>query len=155
MATAWRITKTKYAATAFTGEGARLYGSRWSSRGLAVAFASSSLSLATLEVLVHIKNHKPLEAYSVLTVEFDPRMVVTIDPAVLPSNWRDFPAPPGVQELGDAWLKGGESLILQVPSVIVETEHNYLINPAHAEFGGIVLSDPSPHRIDPRLVPGS
>ena len=48
----WRLCKSKHAA--FDGEGARLAGGRWNRRGTAVVYASESLSLAALELLVHV-----------------------------------------------------------------------------------------------------
>ena len=51
---AWRIFKPKHEATAFTGEGARLYGGRWNSKGTSMVYAASSQSLAALELLVHL-----------------------------------------------------------------------------------------------------
>ncbi len=56
MPRAWRIVKKKFADHAFDGEGSRLYGSRWTSPGLPVSFAAESLSLAVLEVLVHLQS---------------------------------------------------------------------------------------------------
>ena len=54
MIRAWRIVKTRYSADAFSGEGARLYGGRWNSPGVAMVYTAGSKSLATLEVLVHL-----------------------------------------------------------------------------------------------------
>ena len=54
MGIAWRIVQAHVADRAFTGEGARRYGGRWNSKGFAVIYTSSSISLAILEVLVHI-----------------------------------------------------------------------------------------------------
>ena len=56
MIRAYRLCKTRHMAAAFTGEGARLNGGRWNSPGKAVVYTSSSLSLATLEVLVHLED---------------------------------------------------------------------------------------------------
>ena len=47
----WRICKRAHAA--FDGEGARLAGGRWNRRGTRMVYASGSLSLAALEILVH------------------------------------------------------------------------------------------------------
>ena len=47
----FRICRKAHAA--FDGEGARLYGGRWNRRGTAVVYASESLALAALELLVH------------------------------------------------------------------------------------------------------
>lgn len=51
---AWRIVRWKHASSAFDGEGARLFGSRWTSPGVRVVFAAESRALAMLEMLAHL-----------------------------------------------------------------------------------------------------
>jgi RES domain-containing protein len=51
----WRISKRKYADTAFSGEGARKVGGRWNSRGQGMVYISGTLSFAALEVFVHME----------------------------------------------------------------------------------------------------
>ena len=46
MQTVWRITSARFAATAFSGEGARLYGGRWNPKGWEVVYTAQSQSLA-------------------------------------------------------------------------------------------------------------
>ena len=151
MPVAWRITKIKHAANAFDGEGARLTGSRWSTPGTRIAFASESLSLATLEILVHLQNSSPLATYVVFTVEFPEDLVQDLDLALLPENWRSFPAPPQTQEVGDNWVKSNSGVLLRVPSVIVVHEHNFMINPMHHDFPKLIISGPLPLDVDARV----
>jgi RES domain-containing protein len=151
MPRAWRIVKAKYAEHAFTGEGARLYGGRWTSPGVRAVYVSSSLSLATLEVLVHLSNSGPLVSYSVYTVDFPEDLVEELDRGKLPENWRVYPAPVELQRLGDRWIRGESSVVLKVPSVIVPDEHNYLMNPRHTDFSKLSFSQPEPFDADPRL----
>jgi len=152
--TAWRLAKTRYAATVFDGEGARIYGGRWNSPGIRVAYASESLALATLEVLANLQIVRTLSAYSVCRAHFDEKLVVSVDPGSLPANWREYPAPPELQALGDTWIDGGQSLVMKVPSVIIPTESNYLINPAHPKFSSLTIDPPEPFVRDPRLLGG-
>ncbi|MEE8586705.1 MAG: RES domain-containing protein, partial [Acidobacteriota bacterium] len=51
--TVWRICSRRHAESAFSGEGARRFGGRWNFPGAAMVYASDSLSLAALEMLVH------------------------------------------------------------------------------------------------------
>jgi hypothetical protein len=52
--TGWRIVRPEFADDAYSGLGARRDGGRWNSRGVAVVYASASLSVATLELLVNV-----------------------------------------------------------------------------------------------------
>lgn len=155
MPVAWRITKAKHATNAFDGEGARLYGSRWSTPGTRMAFASESLSLATLEIVVHLQNSSPLASYVVFTVEFPEDLVRDLDLRLLPKNWRSFPAPQQTREIGDDWIKSNSGVLLRVPSAIVTHEHNFLINPAHHDFPKLIFHGPLSFDVDARVfAPG-
>ena len=50
----FRITKARHTRRAFSGEGARLAGGRWTYPGEAAVYCSSTLALAALETFVHI-----------------------------------------------------------------------------------------------------
>jgi RES domain-containing protein len=152
MSKAWRIVKTRYAAAAFDGEGARRFGGRWSSKGVRVVYTAESVALAVLEVLVHLDNSDVLTSYSLCSAEFDDSLVERLDRSALPANWRDYPAPAELQRIGDEWVASGTSAVLEVPSVIVETESNYLLNPAHPDFTSLKLGTPGPFEFDPRLL---
>jgi RES domain-containing protein len=149
---AWRITKTRYAKGAFDGEGARLHGGRWNSRGTRVAYASESVALATLELLVGLQDAGLLSAYSLIHVEIPERLVELLDRKALPSTWKQHPPSPQTQRVGDLWVTEARSAVLKVPSAVVEAEHNYLINPEHRDFKHVVVHPPQRFRLDPRLV---
>ena len=151
MPEAYRIIKAKYAGGAFDGEGARLQGGRWSSIGTRIVYTAGSLSLAVLEILVHLQNTETLSAYVVIRIEFPDTLVLHLDPALLPANWRVSPALAGTMKIGDDWVRESRSSILRVPSVIVPSERNFLINPAHQEFSRIIIGDPTPLDVDPRV----
>ena len=152
MVNAWRISKTRYAATSFDGEGARLNGGRWNSVGTRVAYASGSVALATLEVLVGLQDTTVLSSYSLTRVEFDEGLVEVLDRGLLPALWNHHPPSPETQRLGDLWVAERRSVVLKGPSAIVEAEHNYVLNPSHPLFGRVLLHSPEPFRIDPRLL---
>jgi RES domain-containing protein len=149
---AWRITKAKHAAAAFSGYGAKVYGGRWNSRGTAMVYAAGSTSLAILEMLVHLTVPELLQRYVVFEITFEASRVKTIDAARLPRSWRRSPAPASVQRLGDVWAASGASAVLKVPSVIVPNEWNYLLNPGHVDFAKITIGPKQPIKFDPRLM---
>ena len=150
MIRSWRIVKSKHAAMAFDGEGARLFGGRWNSSGTSMIYTSENVSLATLEMLVHLQRALTLPAYVLIACEFDAPIVE--DVASLPDDWRRDPAPPQLQAIGDAWAKKLSSAVLRVPSAIVEKESNYLLNPAHRDFAKIEIHAPELFALDLRLV---
>jgi len=152
MPSAWRLVKTKYLANAFDGEGARLSGGRWNSHGVSVVYVSQSLSLALVEALVHLKDSGILPAYSAVRVEFDEALITTVALTDLPPNWKSHPAPAETRAIGDTWVAGNASALLRVPSVVVPSEFNYVINPNHPDFPLISMDAPMSFPFDPRLA---
>jgi RES domain-containing protein len=148
----WRILKTSRAATAFDGEGARLHGGRWNSPGTAVVYTSESLSLAVLELLVHLQATRLLGSYCSIAVDFDDALVDAVEAAALPRGWTRYPAPSALQEIGDQWVAGRRSVVLRVPSAVVPGESNFLLNPGHPDFARVVIGPPRPFVLDPRLT---
>jgi RES domain-containing protein len=151
MPTGWRITKTHRLDTAFDGEGARLHGGRWNSPGTAVVYTAQSAALAALELLVHLQSSHLLGAYSFVPARFDRSLVEGIDAGALPADWRRYPAPAALQQIGDQWVAGARSAVLEVPSAVVPSERNFLLNPAHRDFARIEIGAPQPFEFDPRL----
>ncbi len=146
---AWRIVKTKHAATAFSGEGARLYGGRWNSVGVSLVYTSSTQALAALESLVHL-NPPVIFTYAAIPLEFEAELVEKV--TALPPGWANSPAPPFTRALGDLWAKEARSAVLELPSAIIPGESNFLLNPAHPDFKKIVIDKPVPFSFDPRLL---
>lgn len=149
----YRIFERKHAATALSGEGARLYGGRWNSPGTSIVYASTSFALALLEMLVNarIVFAPPNTAYVSIDVP-DDAPVETLDAAGLPVDWFEYPAPVDCQNIGDAWVLGGASLGLLVPSAVARIEYNLLVNPAHADFRRLRVSDIANAPVDARLL---
>jgi RES domain-containing protein len=154
MARAWRIVKAQRAERAFDGEGARLHGGRWNSKGVAVIYTSESASLAMLEILVNVGSSTLLPAYAVAAAEIDEALVERLPEDELPEGWRSSPPPPALQALGDGWVRSGRSAVLALPSAVVPWETNFLLNPEHASFGEIVIEAPRRFAVDARLLRG-
>lgn len=153
MTPAFRLCKTKFLASAFSGEGARLNGGRWNSPGLAVVYTSSSLSLATLEVLVHLEDPEAFaRLFSWVSVEIPDDLVERVDPARLPASWLADETNASSQSVGDAWLRSMRTAAFAVPSVVTPGEWNYLLNPAHPRFPEIQIGEARPFQPDPRLI---
>lgn len=149
---AFRICKTRILPTAMSGEGARMGGGRWNSPGLPVVSAASSLSLAALEVMVHLEEAEVLyHLFSWLRIEFPGEIVETPDASSLPAGWQSNETSAAARSVGDIWLRSMRSAVLAVPSVVTEGEMNYLLNPRHPDFQQIQISPPQRFRPDTRL----
>ena len=152
MIRAWRLIKAEHADDAFAGEGARRGGGRWNSKGVRVVYTSESLSLATLEVMVHTHFYSALKYYVCIPIDFDPSLSQSTTIEDLPDNWKTDPIPQSIKKVGDRWIQNQESVILKVPSAIIPVEYNYLINPSHPDFEKVVIHSPQKFAFDPRLL---
>jgi RES domain-containing protein len=151
MTTAYRLTKAKYADTAFTGEGARLYGGRWSPSGVPLVYLAESLPLAVLEILVHLERPAVLTSYVYFELSCPDELVFALDDEDLPGDWRSEPEPISTTNIGAAWVAEQASLLLRVPNAVVPGSYNFLLNPAHPAMDRAEISGPFPFEFDPRL----
>ena len=130
----WRVTRKPFLTQALEGLGARKYGGRWNSRGVAVVYTSESLELAVLEALVHLDiDLLPKDAYQV-GFELDDQFIVPVS-TPLPRGWDSVqPYSPNVQTIGDRWISDGASLGLRVPASVLPSRSNVLLNPSHPDM---------------------
>ena len=149
--TTWRITKATGANRAFDGEGARLHGGRWNSVGTPVVYLAENAALAILEMLVHIEFAAAMDLYVLIPVAFDPHLVRTLQKRNIPRDWSANPPKPTTQSIGDRWVAQGNDLLLSVPSALVPTERNYLLNPKHPDFSRLHIGAPQKFKFDPRF----
>lgn len=56
--------------------------------------------------------------------------------------------------IGDRWLRDSEQALLEVPSIIIPTETNLLLNPLHRDVRKLVVSSPKPFRFETRMWKG-
>jgi len=151
MLEAFRLCKAIHAATAFSGDGAALYGGRWNPPGMRCVYLASSIALAQLEVLVHASGLEP-RGYVVVRVSI-PDGVARERIALnsLGEKWRSQPPTAETQLIGEEWLRKKRSCVLEVPSAVVPQEQNLLLNPEHREFGALSFGSPEPIEFDARL----
>ncbi len=147
----WRICRRRYAAEAASGAGARLYGGRWNSRGVSVVYASTSLALAAVETFVNLEpNLRPADLVSIEGDIPDTVGVRRLDPAILPTDWRET-RDESLHRFGDEWVQSGESVALLVPSAAIRGEWNVLLNPAHPDFRKMRFGKPERFEFDARM----
>jgi RES domain-containing protein len=146
----WRLCRRRLAA--FDGEGARLAGGRWNRPGTPVVYTSATLSLAALEYFVHLDpEDRPEDLVAVSARIPEDLRRTTVDAASLPRNWRSYPAPERLAAVGMRWIEAGETAVAAVPSALVPQEWNYLLNPAHPDFGRIEVGAARPFAFDARM----
>ena len=149
----WRICKSEHAATAFTGEGAMVYPGRWHHAGTRVVYCSENRALAALEQLVHLHRNRLPVHFVCFGVEIPSGVSIReLRVEDLPAEWRRQPAPLELRDIGTGWAESAETVVLQVPSAVVPGEHNFLLNPRHADFSQLTIGDPEPFAFDERLT---
>jgi RES domain-containing protein len=136
-------------AQAFSGEGALYAAGRWNSAGTRLVYTSTSVALACLETLVHIRALQRPEERWLFTIDIPDELVETLRP--VPVGWHTEPAGLASQAAGDKWIAAQRGVALLVPSVIVPMEQNALINPRHPQFRLDWVKAPVRFRYDPRL----
>ncbi len=146
----YRIVNCSYAD--LSGTGARLFGGRWSSVGKSAIYLASSRALAVLEVLVHLSPLMIPDNYCLVEIEVPDSNVTNIEIKDLPPDWKNLSPPAALKQIGDAFLKKQEHLLLKMPSSIVPMEDNYLLNPLHAAMNKVKILKKEPFDFDSRLV---
>jgi RES domain-containing protein len=155
---AFRICKELNPAKAFSGQGAKDWGGRWNSRGVAVVYAAAHRSLSILEVLVHVKGgggtgRGAISApFHIYPISFESALLEEFPISSLPAGWNSEPPTAASQSLGDSWVLAARNPVLAVPSVIVPEERNYVLNPNHPRFPEVQIGAPVMCAVDPRLL---
>jgi len=109
---------------------------------------AESVSLAVLENLVHMSRQDfPSNYVCVTAVLPDDLRIATEQDLRVRRKLRDL----SLRDLGDWWIESKESAVLEVASLVVAHEHNYLLNPAHPDLEKIVVQPPALFRFDARL----
>jgi RES domain-containing protein len=123
--------------------GAMEAGGRWNPIGTPMLYTAQHLSLACVEILVHLdKSELPQDyVWSWTELQGTPELL----------RFSDLDHVSSFQATGHSWVHGGAQLAVQVPSVVIPEEFNILLNPIHSEYGALVWSQPRSFRFDPRL----
>ena len=145
--TVFRVVRRDKADTAFAAQD-NTNGGRWTSEGVATAYASQSAAGAVLEFLAHLEGNSPDDLVLVSAVLPGKTLAVADS---LPPQWRERPYRSDVRAYGDEWAKSRRSLAIQLPSVLCEQSCNVLVNPDHPDAGQLRICAIDPLTLDPRL----
>lgn len=150
--TVWRLVKEKYADQALDGEGARRFGGRWNARGTPVVYLSSSLSLAALELFVHLTAEDARLRFSAIPIGIPSDLAIQeVHRDDLPELWRSEPPSNACKAFGRRWAEAGETALLKLPSIIVPRELNYVVNPKHSDVLRLTVYPAEPFGFDSRM----
>lgn len=147
----YRLAKEQYIHD-LSDTGARLYGGRWNKKGTPLLYASEHCSLAVLELLVHTPHTLLPTEISLLKLSIgNDSTIASFGRDDLPDNWRQYPAPDTLAEIGTKWANSNRNVAIKVPSVVAPDEWNVLLNPNHPNFQKISIESVSPFKIDSRF----
>lgn len=147
----YRIVKARFVNSAWSGQGAAKFPGRWNNTGVSVIYVASSLALAALEMLAHLDTSSLLDSYRWAWIDVPDREIEHLNPKILPRNWRSNPAPPSTRNIGQDWIDRSSKVGLEVPSVVIPTESNLVLNPNHPRFAKLKRGTFRKLTLDPRL----
>ena len=131
----YRLALEKYAGSLFSSGVAN----RWNRNGQHVIYCSENISLCALELLAHTNGIRPAGKFGLMRIEIsEPVITHVVELANLPEHWHHLSSYAFTQMLGSDWYDSQESLCMRVPSAIVPSERNYVINTLHHDFTGKV-----------------
>ena len=146
----YRIAGKKYSDD-LSGTGAAMFGGRWNKKGTPVLYTGESKEIALLETVVHTPP-MIIPKLDIITLEIPDGSVISIEVEDLPENWTIYPAPSILSEIGEDWVEDGQSLALMVPSCIVPSAKNIVLNCRHPLFRDVSILDKRDFKFDSRLV---
>jgi RES domain-containing protein len=135
-----------------TGAGAKLFGGRWNPEGLACLYTSEHVSLAFLEKYVHAKAKENMSRVALLKVEIpeNDHLIFHVDANELKAEW--YEDVEYSQWLGAQVLRDLSIVAFSVPSVLIPTERNYIVNPLAIDFNQVKFHPATPFSTDLRLL---
>ncbi|HEA29236.1 hypothetical protein LCGC14_3125060 [marine sediment metagenome] len=147
----FRLTRKKYKIE-LSGKGAAIAGARWTSPGTEVIYTSASRALALAEVFIHLSLNKLPRDFVMLAITIPTSLKIgTVGVEKLPENWNEYPYRLQTQRFGDVFIHENNYALLQVPSVVVPRDFNYLLNPHHTDFSKIKIDSYADFPVDHRL----
>ena len=145
----YRITGKKNSSD-ISGTGAALFGGRWNKKGSAVLYTGESKEIALLETIVHTPP-MIMPDLDILTIEIPDDSITEIKVKDLPVNWIDYPAPSILSEIGEDWIRNASTVALKVPSCIIHSARNYILNCRHSDYGRVKILEHRNFHFDSRL----
>lgn len=134
-----------------SGEGARLFGGRWNHRLTPCLYTSGSRSLALLEYSVNIISTFMPNDLCMVSIVVPNFKILQLSISELPQDWSNSPAPNSTKDMGTSILHLKKHCVIAVPSAILSTEYNYLLNPLHRDYQKIKIESIEIFSFDKRI----
>jgi RES domain-containing protein len=130
---------------------------RWHTKGKPIVYLAEHPALAMLEVMAHLEVDPEdiPETFKLLTVNV-PSIAdhcMNLSNELLTKGWNNNTEL--TQSIGDEWLAKGLSTLLKVPSAIMPSSYNYLLNPLTTNSKDIDIVEVTLFPFDERLLKGS
>lgn len=143
----YRLTKPQYASD-LSGNGAKINGGRWNLEGTPCVYAGSTRAICVLEFAVHVDREDVPKNLSLVEIEVPNHSILKLTAKNLPTNWLEQQISQGI---GTQMLSENKYLIIQIPSIIIPKEFNFLINPNHSDFHKVVIKNIDIFKLDERI----
>lgn len=147
----YRIDRIKRKNDLLSGLGAEKVGGRWNKIGTRAVYTSQNVSLAYLEIVMHLDISEDLPDDRVLVHIEIPENIEIIEEKKMPRDWNSFPYNNKTQQVFTKFCKEHKGAVLKVPSAIVTSEYNYIINPLHSDASKIKVVKTERFSLDNRL----
>lgn len=141
----WRISRHRD----LSGIGGLKAAARWHYAGHAIVYLAETAAAALLEVCVHTSATDVPPDFTLLKIKGPDLVVPSITIDRLPKDWQTQLEV--TRDLGTAWLRRNESVLLRVPSAIVPETVNFLFNPSHKQAAKFRIAEAFSYPFDHRL----
>jgi RES domain-containing protein len=141
----WRISRHRD----LNGIGGFRAAGRWHYAGHPIVYLAETPASALLEVCVHTSANDVPPDFTLLRIEGPDVNVPSVETRKLPQDWRTRLEV--IRDLGSAWLKKNESVLLRVPSALVPETRNFLFNPSSTQAKEFHVTNLFSYPFDPRL----
>ena len=147
----WRLYRAKHG-PGLDGVGGTFSPGRWHTLGTRVVYFGANAAIVVLERLAHTDADLLPDDLRLGLFAFDqPVPAATVGEGnPLPRNWMNQEAT--TRKMGSVWVRSGAGCLLQIPSVLLPEESNYLFNPQHQSAEHLHLVRERAFSFDARLI---
>jgi RES domain-containing protein len=146
----YHLGKTKFAKQ-LNGEGARWHGGRWNMIGTPCIYTSETKALSILEHSANVPLEEMPFSLSITVYTIPEKSWKEFSADELPANWSQIPASQETKEWGSQYLQEAKLLALKLPSVIINSEFNFVLNPLHSDFNKVRIKEVHSFTFDTRI----